>query len=377
MNTGAQKATLNPRYLLIAVLPALVFSLSSVVIATYIPHSDILPARVAEFDAHRAEAARVGVLATLMLFMGAASAALFFFVYTLRMFDRRGRVMPILAFVAMAAGAIFVPQGVDRIAGIEARESLDFSGRSLACLAAGYDQARSDGARSPEPTERSEVGAPARQGGQKGVAFARVWNGRDCQIPGFKKMMSLGSLQLLGVVLSFAGLVIGAICCLATPGRTHSDDEAGPDAAASPATAATRAAERPPVADGALQHWERQSEWLNIYLYLVGFLLATALLFLNAYGRWPGYVLLDATRYHEHVAALVSYYGIVFSIMLAAFYIPVALILSAKVKALKSATSGESKLPAAFQGPLQILKIVLGLFSTAIAGALPGILDMI
>ena len=63
--------------------------------------------------------------------------------------------------------------------------------------------------------------------------------------------------------------------------------------------------------------------------------------------------------------------------MLASFYIPVATILTGKVKALKPAAQGESKLPDAFKGPLQPLKIVLGLFSTALAGALPSIIDMI
>jgi hypothetical protein len=41
------------------------------------------------------------------------------------------------------------------------------------------------------------------------------------------------------------------------------------------------------------------------------------------------------------------------------------------------AVTGEAKAPDAFSGPLQLLKIVLGLGSTAFAGALPGIIEMI
>ena len=130
MAARADKAWLNPRYLLIALLPALVFTLSNLVAENFATPLDIPPPRFAEFDVNKEGAARIGMLATFMLFTGAALAALFFFAYTLRMFDWRGRVMPFLAFLAMAFAAILIS------ARGEMREAHDFSGRSLACLAA-------------------------------------------------------------------------------------------------------------------------------------------------------------------------------------------------------------------------------------------------
>lgn len=356
MAARANKAWLNPRYLLIALLPALVFTFSAVVIAVYATPMDVPPLKFAEFDVNKEGAARVGALAAFMLFMGAALAALLFFSYTLRMFDWRGRVMPFLAFLAMAFAALLVSSIG------EGGEPHDFSGRSLACFAAGYNEAQS-GASPQRPLNI--------------VAIAHLPTWLPCSNQRFETMRSLGLWQFWGVVFSFASLVLGAICCLATRPPAQPAGKAASRAISPPAPGSTPGDEPAPPDDPELQHWERQSQWLNTYLYLAAFLLAAALLFINAYLRWPAYVLTDATAYHQHTAALVSYYGIVFSIMLAAFYIPVATILAGKVQALKPATSGESKLPDAFKGPFQILKIVLGLFSTALAGALPGILDLI
>lgn len=352
MSDNRNKAGLDPRYLLIALLPALVFILNKWVITTYAMPYDVPPLRLAEFDVDREAAGRIGMLATFMLFTGAALAALLFFAYTLRMFDWRGRAMPFLAFLGMA----FSAQLVAGYGG--SRDAHEYAGRSLACLAASYNKGDSDSAREAEA--RAIAAAPRPKAQENGVAVASLPYGRPCQNDQFEQIRRLGAWQFLGVTFSFAGLVIGAICCLATW----------------PGTAPTSGQEAARVA-GELQHWETQSEWLNTYLYLAALLLGTALVFINAFLRWPAYVMLDPARYYEHSAALVSFYGVVFTIMLASFYIPVATILAGKVKALKPAAPGESKLPDAFKGPLQILKIVLGLFSTALAGALPGIIDLI
>ena len=214
-------------------------------------------------------------------------------------------------------------------------------------------------------------------------------------------MRGLGRWQHLGVILSFSALVLGAICCLAPPPNRRTA-ESPPPPAPTPADAARQArapavdepaalaaakagtpvidAAAPvpePAADPVLSHWEEQSRWLNTYLYLAALLLVTALLFIHAYLRWPGFVLEDRTGYDNHMGALVSYYGFTFTVMLAAFYVPVATILSHRVEGKKVPEPGESKLPKAFAGPVQLLKIVLALFSSAFAGALPSILDNI
>ena len=106
MAESSNKASLNPRYLLIALLPALVFFLNLWVILKFAAPFDFPPPRIAEFDVDKEGAARIGMLATFMLFTGAALAALFFFAYTLRMFDWRGRILPVLAFLGMALSAL-------------------------------------------------------------------------------------------------------------------------------------------------------------------------------------------------------------------------------------------------------------------------------
>jgi hypothetical protein len=361
----ATKAELDPRYLLIALLPALVFVLNKWVITNFAIPYDVLPPRIAEFDVNREGAARVGVLATYMLSAGASLGALVFFAYTLRMFDWPRRIVPFLAFLAMGVSALAV-------AGIGgSRQAHEYSGLSLACVAAGYDKAQSDGARARERAERPSLAQA------DGVDAARLFSVTGCGSERFAKMRSLGAWQYSGLVFAFAGLVIGAVCCLATrPAAATGAGDPGAAAGASDPGAAAGASDTGSDTEE-LRHWETQSGWLNTYLYLGALLLGTALMFINAYFRWPAYVLIEPAGYHEHSAALLSFYGVVFTVMLAAFYIPVATILAGKVKALKAAAQGESKLPDAFKGPLQLLKIVLGLFSTALAGALPGIIDLI
>jgi hypothetical protein len=334
------KVLLDPRYLLIALLPASVFIFNALIIKTFVQLVDDLPLRIAEFNGNSEGAARIVVLSAFMLFMGTALAALILFGATLRMFDWRGRVVPFLAFVTMAGAAIAT------MVITQVHRTHDYTGHSLACLAAGYDKAQSDRARADEQAALQASRPPRNQ--SAGVEVSRL----RCRDVSFAKMEWLGVWQFRGVVLSFAALVIGAICCLA----------------ACPVTTA---------GDAELQHWETQSGRLNTYLYLGALLLGTALVFINAYLRWPAYALLEPAKYNELGAALVSYYGVVFTIMLASFYVPAAAILAGKVKALKPAAQGESKLPEAFKGPLQLLKIVVGLFSTAVAGALPSIIDLI
>ncbi len=117
-----------------------------------------------------------------------------------------------------------------------------------------------------------------------------------------------------------------------------------------------------------LQYWEHQSAWLNTYLYLSALLLGTGLLFVGTFLRWPSFLLLDPKSYDAHVGAMVAYYGFTFTVMLAAFYIPVATILANRVQA---RIRDAAKLPEAFKGPVQILKILLGLASPTLVGVLP------
>lgn len=344
------------RYLLIALLPPLVFLVNLLLLTFYGDPWDILPAKVAAFDAYKEGAARIGTIAAFMLLFGAALAGVLFFAVALRLVERRLWRAMVVAWLALA-GAAILGQAL-----IQDRQAEDYAGRSLFCLASAYSEARSDKARAQVEAE---------------VADAQLWTaaggaGRGCGHDRFHVMRQLAQWQSGLVALAFAGLVLGGIFCLAPPLAT-------PSITAKPVGAGV-GAEEPSASEGAddpgLEHWERQSERLNACLYLAALLLGTALLFINAFLRWPAFLLTDSKSYDTYIASMVAYYGFTFSVMLASFYIPVALLLAGKARASAREAGTAVKLPDAFKGPLQILKILLGLFSTALAGILPGIIDL-
>ena len=412
MADASGKSKINLWYFLIALLPAVVFILN-IVLLKYADPPNPLPERVAEFNDYGEAAARISSLGALMLFAGAAFAAVIYFIASLRIVQMRLKVGLFISCLLLATAALVISGPVRK------RTAMDYAGTSLACLASGYDKQQSDTARAKEQQElelkaqkvRAHAAPDAQSGSQpiklaSGVEAARLKQqlqehlGKDgsCTYPRFTAMVALQKWQFIATTLAFSALVFAGICCLAErPQGTETEPRGGAQRGAgrafSGAAPKTSPPERGPLkaeetgddsppdqvlaADPELQHWEGQSEWLNTCLYLSALLLATSLLFINAFLRWPGFILTDHKEHEAYVAALVSYYGFTFTLMLAAFYIPIASILAAKVKERARATAGKSKLPDAFQGPLQILKIVLGLFSTALAGILPAVIDLV
>jgi hypothetical protein len=120
--------------------------------------------------------------------------------------------------------------------------------------------------------------------------------------------------------------------------------------------------------------YEEQSERLNTYLYLSALLLVTGLLFVSAVFRLPSYALLSVDSYEAQVKALTAYYGFSYTVVLASFHVPVAMYLSARVKALPAKVAGAkgaaatAAVPNAFKGPVQVLKIAAAIFSASLAG---------
>lgn len=348
------KRKLEAHYLLIALLPALVFSVNQLLLRNYAEPWDILPERIAEFHAYREGTARIGMLAAFMLFFGVAMAGLLFFAISLRIFEWKRRMAMVAGFLLFAGAAI----GLSAI--VKDRSAEDYAGVSLFCIAAGYGEEQTLLAKTREAEELRRSGKAS----GAGVAVKYLPRHADCPYDRFTAMRDLANWQFGGVCFAFAALVLAGIFCLAGPPAPN-------DGAARPkAQGGETAAVQPHLAGADLPHWERQSEWLNACLYLSALLLASALAFTNAFLQWPDFVLLDAKDRDAYVASMVSYYGITFSVMLASFYIPVAAILAGRVRA------AGGKLPEAFKGPRQIGKIVLGLSSTALAGAIPGVLEL-
>jgi len=400
--TFLRKATIEPSYFLIAFLPAAVLLASVFLLVNFAEPFDVRPMRMAEFSVPAEGAARISVLAAFMIVIGAAGAAIALFLFLLRGLSWTDWLLAGVTFVALAVGAEVSTEGYVRSAEV-------YAGRTLFCIASVYSpddstQARAEELKSLRDAQGGRTGAagPGASPGQAaGIAVERLRFAKSCSHPamaredfrgfarrhGLERFISahnLADLQYALIVLAFSGLVVGAICCLANPrgrgsaggadGETRKDgDVKGTDGAGIIAELGNAAeAERPDLA-----HWELQSTRLNTCLYLGALLLGSSLLFIGAFLRWPQYALIDPAPYADHVNAMLAYYGSTFSVMLTAFYMPAAAILSLKVGASSRDKAGETKLPEAFQGPLQILKIVIGLGATTFAGALPQIIDMI
>jgi hypothetical protein len=383
------------------------------ILINYAAPFDVQPARVAEFSVPAEGAARISVLAAFMIVLGAAGAAIAFSLTVLRGLTWTDWLLAGVTFAALTVGAEVSTEG-------RVRSAETYPGLTLFCIAAEYTpsdsaQARAgefeslrgaqrSGARGQVTNESVEQAAAAEAGPrqQAGVPVDRLRFARWCSDPKlaqnnfhrfatshslvrFMRAHELADLQYALIVLAFSGLVVGAICCLrdprACPGLAVADPETaahGPFPAADERSVAAPHSERVDAERAAdLAHWEHQSARLNACLYLGALLLGSSLLFIGAFLRWPLYALLDAAPYADYVNAMLAYYGSTFSVMLVAFYVPAAAILSVKVRASAEATTGEAKLPEAFQGPLQLVKIVVGLGGTAFAGALPQIIDMI
>lgn len=366
------RKTLDPRHLWIACAPAAIFALGAVLIYHFARPFDAPPEFAGSFDPYKAGAARNSVLAATILFIGACIAAIGYFVSRWVLLDGKSRQWTLLAFFALVGGASFIQEMIPR------HTTTDFAGLSIACFAA--DQSKAPAPRLP-PAREDRAAAPA----QEKAGPVRIYSNPDCGNDLFKLMALLAWLQTAAVFLAFSALVCGAISTLASrprpagagPERPSAEGGQGLPAGSLPDEVAARieAAAKQDEAD--LQHWEERSEALNGFLYLGAFLLATSLLFINAYLRWPTFVLAPTPTLEAYLVSLVAYYGYTFSVMLGAFYIPAALLLSRRVVARKDASAGDPGLPVAFKGPLQALKIVLAISSTAIAGALPDILKQI
>jgi hypothetical protein len=119
---------------------------------------------------------------------------------------------------------------------------------------------------------------------------------------------SIRSMVMIANIASAAGivaLVVGAISCL---GETGEDREA---------------------------NWKRQSERLQLYVYVSTALLVSGILFLEAWSHWPQFAFIlddkqksvELAAYSSHANALTIFNGVQYSVMLAAYAIPVAAVL--------------------------------------------------
>lgn len=117
---------------------------------------------------------------------------------------------------------------------------------------------------------------------------------------GFRHLRMTYAIAAILLCLAIPALVWGAIGCLALP------DTASPR-------------ER-------YAAWARQTDRLNRLLYITAAFLIAGLFYSSARWSWPGYSLHpdDIVPYREHVRSLVLYLGVLNSVLIASYYLPVA-----------------------------------------------------
>lgn len=310
----ARKLRLPIAALAIALLPLAVISLSSGFVHLFGTFGGELPAAAA---ATHAEAA--GRLRTMTTWLAMFAAVIFCLAYSaqsLRRFERGSLRTLVVAYAVLAVGGlILVYFG---LAGEANRAVADqFIRRSLDL-----------------PIHHLPAGP-----------FHLIdFNGTE-----FDLLQGMNSVQRYLLALLTPALVLGSISCLAMPPKATAAD------------------------------CRRQAERLSTYLYLSAAVLVTGLIFLAAMLRWPGYGLTDAAAqsYGAHVDAYVFYWGVTYSILIASYYVPIAVRL-AGISGVAAPSADDQDDPGAETSAhlIATLKAVAALFAPAIAGLLGGVLHL-
>ena len=258
----AKKLHLPIAALAIAVLPILVISLSSAFVHWFGTFAGEFT--VSPKPSHAEAAGRLRTMTTWLAMFAAVFFCLVYFAQSLRRFERDSLRTLLVAYAALAvAGLVLVYFG--------------FAGQANRAIAEQFIQ------RSLE--------LPIHHPPNRGPLDLIRFNGTEYQL-----LLGMNSIQRYLLALLTPALVLGSISCLAMP----------PDET---------------VAD-----CRRQAQRLSTYLYLSAAVLVTGLIFLAAMLRWPGYGLAEAAAksYNAHVDAYVFYWGVTYSILIASYYVPIA-----------------------------------------------------
>ena len=263
---------LDPKYLWIIAFP------SGVLLATFAlisfwgwPHGKL--DATAALNGHAEAAGRITMLATWFLLVAVAIPPFFLFFGDVTTVDRdTARRVKRLYWLFAVLGVAFVAAGL--VIGAQR-----FMGEGIFCQAF----ASVGGAVGPLPSER---------------AHGLLDLAPDCTEGRYLLLWVLNELQKVILALMTPALVLGTILCLAPDG--------GRGGAATP----------------------RQLARLKTYLYLSAAALVTGLLFLSAMLRWPSTAFGGSdSPYMAHANAVVLYWGATYSVLIASYYLPVALTL--------------------------------------------------
>ena len=282
-------------------------------------------------DGHLEAAGRLRMLTTWLVMAGLGVAALILFFLDVARMTRRSRTL------LLASWAVLVLVGLYSVSFREFEGRAEHViGEQMICrslkLADFPKEARKPIRRLPPAV----VAEPARK--------------RCAGVEKFDWFNRLNGAQLYLLLLVLPAIVLGAVSCLAgLPGLARA-----------------------------------QAKRLDTYMYLAAALLVCGLLFLSAILRWPGYAFrgADLASYTAHVSGYVLYWGIAYSLVIAAFYVPVAIILSGAMRKSGPVEPGQGDATttkaaaSASPQPLDALKVAAAVFAPAITGLIGEILKL-
>ncbi|MEO0699416.1 MAG: hypothetical protein AAFY81_06825, partial [Pseudomonadota bacterium] len=127
--------------------------------------------------------------------------------------------------------------------------------------------------------------------------------------------------------------------------------------------------------EGICEMHNMQVDTLNRTLYISAGLMVSLLLFHSAYHLWPAIGLVGEERkiFEANARAIVVYYAVCYSMLMAAFYLPAAAILGSRLdfaRIDKSEETTEQPYPVS-----QLLKVVLSIFAPLVTALVGGSLN--
>jgi hypothetical protein len=332
----SSKRVLGWAALSIALLPILVFATTDWFLDAYGRSAPGPPEKMAgSLDGHAEAAGRIQVLAFFILVMAGALAACLLFVRTLAKYPRQPARRLLLTYIsAVAIGGILVWA-------MNTSETQDYVGANVVCAAL-----------SPGGVPITEAQPSATSGPLYPDAPTRA---ARCDAPRFRLLRGLLFVERNLLILSIAALALGTISCLALP---------APD-------------DKPDENKRLLARIVRvQADRLQLHLYLSAALLVMGLLFLGAFLRWPSYIYDPPDDFLAHANAVILYLGISYSILLASYYVPVALLLSRAARRSGDAEVASQLASRARSEPLNAAKVAGAIFAPALVSILSGFLDL-
>jgi len=331
---------LSPWALLILVPPLLVMGVGISLIDMYGRPLDHLASAVVQ-NGHAEAAARLTMLATWLLLAVAAIGGIFYCAWSIHVLvPATVRLLRWVYLGLAVAGVLLVASG-----GMEGAQRL--VDRRVICAAFELIQTQAEPAAS-KPVLRI-YGPPLPQA----VPDDQFACGPTDRL--YRQMWWLNQIQKYLLVLLIPALALGIVSCRALPASPSEED------------------------------CQFQVKRLSTHLYVTAAALVIGLLFLSALLRWPSVAFAGAgaSSYKAHVDAYILCLGVIYSVFIASYYVPVAIGLTNACK--KASGSGQRKATGkdaavAAASPasefLDLLKAAAALFAPTIAGLLGGVIDL-